>query len=202
MGLDAFVFCNCYETGKVKTPPPQPELVYVDAASGEVSIRCQEPGADPFLFDQWLLSACEHGPRMHCLCFHHLGNIAHIGFLRDLFRKAPDRFPTLLSKVVFDGTHSGDMLSLSEVEDVANEMSAVRALHCATASDEAILREFEVNMMELVQAAENCSQTDRVLSWQVLLQEKCRRRLTMAGLTPGAGSGDDSPHTSRCVTQD
>ena len=32
MGLNARVFCNCYETGKVETPPPQPDLVYVDVS--------------------------------------------------------------------------------------------------------------------------------------------------------------------------
>jgi len=74
-------------------------------------------------------------------------------FFRDLFLNAPDRFPTLLSKVVYDGTHMCDVLSLSDVENVADEMLAVHGLHCADASYEAILRDFEECMMELVQAA-------------------------------------------------
>ena len=29
MGLDAFVFCDCYEKGELLEPPPRPELVYI-----------------------------------------------------------------------------------------------------------------------------------------------------------------------------
>ena len=35
MGLNASVFCNCYETGRM-TRPPQPDFVYLDEM-GEVS---------------------------------------------------------------------------------------------------------------------------------------------------------------------
>jgi len=38
MGLGAIVYCDCYEKGRVRVPPPQPELVYVDA-TGRRSLR-------------------------------------------------------------------------------------------------------------------------------------------------------------------
>jgi hypothetical protein len=157
MGLDASVYCDCYEMGKVKTPPSQPDLVYVDPISGEVLLRREERDADQRGFFEWLSSACEHGPNRSCLVSHRLGNIALIGFLRGLFQETPDRFPTLLSKVVYDGTHSGDILPLSDVERVAGEMSAVHTLHCSDESHETLLRKFERQMLELVEAAKSVS---------------------------------------------
>jgi hypothetical protein len=62
MGLDACVYCNCYETRRVRRLPPQPELIYVDDKTGEVALRWDAPGADQHRFFEWLASACEHGP--------------------------------------------------------------------------------------------------------------------------------------------
>jgi hypothetical protein len=152
MSLDACVFCNCYEAGKVTTLPPQPQLVYIDPATGQVSLRWEESGADQRLFYDWLASACEHGP-LGQLISHRLGNIALIAFLRGLFEQTPERFPALLSKVVYNGVHGGDTLNLADVEALAAEMSPLHTLHCADASEEGFLRNFEMQMLELIQAA-------------------------------------------------
>jgi hypothetical protein len=152
MGLNASVYCDCYETGKVKTAPPQPELVYIDPESGGVDLRWDAPGADQNSFFTWLGSACEHGP-LGQLVSHRLGHIARIAFLRGLFAQTPECFPTLLSKVVYNGVHGGDVLNLSEVEDLAREVPAVQALHCAKDWEDEILREFETQVLELVEAA-------------------------------------------------
>jgi hypothetical protein len=61
MGLDATVYCDCWDTGKVRKPPPQPELVYVEA-SGQVSLKWDAPEADEQSFYNWLAEACDHGP--------------------------------------------------------------------------------------------------------------------------------------------
>lgn len=156
MALDARVFCSCYETGKAKTAPPQPELVYVDPESGEVSLRWDEEGADQHSFFEWLSSACEHGPH-GWLVSHRLGNIARVGILRERFLETPERFPTLISKVVYDGTHAGDFLTRSDVELVAAEMMAVHDLHGSDDLDESILREFESQMLDLVRGARSVS---------------------------------------------
>ena len=156
MGLDACDYCNCYELGKVKTPPPQPDLVYVDPISGEVSLRWEEEGVDEHGFFKWLSSACEHGPSGE-LVSHRLGNISRILFLRGLVQETPERFRTILSKVVYNGVHAGDMLLLSDIEQVADEMSAVHALRCSDDSNEAFLPEFERQMLELILAAKTVS---------------------------------------------
>jgi len=156
MALDACVYCNCYEAGKTKSPPPQPNLVYVDPDTGEVALRSEAEGADEPRFHEWLSSACEHRP-LGQLVSHRLGNIARIGFLRRRFQESPDQFPTLLSKVAYSGTHCGDILTLSDIEQVATEMPALHTLHGSGDSDEALLREFERQMLELIQAARRVS---------------------------------------------
>jgi len=154
MALDACVYCDCFETGKVKTPPPQPELVYVDPETGAVSLRWDAPGADQHLFNDWRASACEHG-QFGELVSHRLGNIALIGFLRALLQNTPERFPTLLSKVLYNGTHICDVINLPDVELLAGEMPAVHALHCGDAEEEVLLRNFEKQMTDLIQAAKS-----------------------------------------------
>ena len=42
MGLDAFVFCNCYEKGKLREPPPRPGLVFV-TENGSLDCKSDDP---------------------------------------------------------------------------------------------------------------------------------------------------------------
>jgi len=150
MGLDACVYCDCYEKGKVRTPP-QPELVYVDEC-GQVSLRWDVPGANVKAFDAWVTTACEHDYSTH-LIHHRLGNIALVGFLRLEMSRTPDEFPILLSKVVYNGTHGGDHLDLSTVELLQSEMEALKSLHCDDPEKERYLRTFEHQMTELIQTS-------------------------------------------------
>lgn len=60
MGLDAVVYCDCYEKGRTRRPLPQPELVYVDQ-NGQVSLESDAVGADQNAFFDWLKDACDHG---------------------------------------------------------------------------------------------------------------------------------------------
>ena len=151
MSLDA-VFCDCFKKGNVRTPPPQPALVYVEETTGQVLFRWDAPDADQHRFYDWLASACEHGP-MGELVSLRLGNIALIAFLRELFGKTPSQFPILLSKVVYNGVHGGDRLDLQDVERLATEMDSVHALHCLDPNEEELLRKFEAQMLDLIRAA-------------------------------------------------
>ena len=75
MGLDATVYCNCYEMGWV-TQFPQPDSIYIDE-SGEVFMKWNLPGADFHAFDQWREHACEHERGQ--LVSRRIGNIARVG---------------------------------------------------------------------------------------------------------------------------
>ena len=55
--------------------------------------------------------------------------------------------------MVYDGTHSGDFLTLQDVEDVAAELDAVHAVYCLDPVDEQLLRNFEAQMIDLIRAS-------------------------------------------------
>jgi hypothetical protein len=151
MGVDASVYCDCYEKGRVRKPPPQPELVYVDAF-GQRCLKWDDPRADQIGYNLWLTEACEHGP-MGELVSHRLGNAATIGFLRELLAETPERFPVLLAKVVYDGVHAGDSLSVDDVERLCPEIDRLRGIHSHDKSDEDRIRDFERQMSDLTEAA-------------------------------------------------
>lgn len=59
MGLDACVFCNCYETGRIKCPPPDGVEVIV---ANDGSLDCKYEDVDVAIaFDSWMRDrACDH----------------------------------------------------------------------------------------------------------------------------------------------
>jgi hypothetical protein len=151
MGLDARVYCDCYEKGTVRRPPPQPELVYVDS-SGQLCLKWDDPRADQHGFHKSLKDACEHGPWGELVSCR-LGNITLIAFLRGLLSGAPECFPVLLTKVVHNGVHCGDFLDMDDVERLLPEMDWLRAVHCGDRMREGFVRAFERQMSELIAAA-------------------------------------------------
>jgi len=85
MGLDATVYCNCFETGTLKELPPCPAVFVSD----DGSLDCRSEDLNTLkAFDQWLWHrACNHqgGTFLH----HRIGNIGQVGLLRgELQREA------------------------------------------------------------------------------------------------------------------
>lgn len=76
-----------------------------------------------------------------------------IAFLRFELSRHAQHFPVLLAKVVYDGVHGGDFLSLRDVEQVAVELGCLSNIHVPDERDESIIREFEGQMRELVNAS-------------------------------------------------
>jgi hypothetical protein len=103
-------------------------------------------------FDKWQhCDACEH---QDCyLVAHYIGNIALVAFLREELGRSPDRFPMILSRVVYNGIHCGDFIPAGELPQLVPEVEALESLHCADPQDEGFLRAFEKQMWELVTAA-------------------------------------------------
>lgn len=151
MGLDAVVYCDCYEKGRTRRPPPQPELVYVDQ-NGQVSLEWDAVRADQNAFFDWLKDACDHGP-MGELVSHRLGNLGTIGTIRSLLADSGQDFSIFLTKVVHNGAHAGDWLSSSDVEQLGAEIQRLSTVHADDELGESILRQFEQQMSELVAAA-------------------------------------------------
>lgn len=150
MGLDAVVYCNCYETGRHKTPPP-PGIEIEVCADG--SINCaNETVDDAIAFDAWTHKrACDHED---CTYLHHyIGNIALVAFLRETLQQKADQFPTILSAVIYNGIHAGDYLTLEQVEMVREELKQLPSVTFGSEEKQKYLNAFREQMTELVDCA-------------------------------------------------
>ena len=172
MGLDATVYCNCFETGKLKTPPRPEWKVYVQEDG------CRTTGADDLntkmAFDRWSdrTRACIHegGELIH----HRIGNLAAVLHLNaELWKHArrlqdENMFPIILDKVLYSSCHCGDFLDLATVRELHAELETladvhaglsdaehwfIRSLAGSTEEAEYALRTFEAEMTELVECA-------------------------------------------------
>jgi hypothetical protein len=150
MGLDAVVYCNCYETGRHRIPPPSGIEIEV---SPNGSIACVHETVDAAIaLDAWTYQqACDHED---CVFLHHyIGNVARVAFLRETLERQADKFPTILSKVIYSGSHAGDYLTLRQVQEVQGELQRFPSVACDNKEDQHYLDNFRDQMAELVQCA-------------------------------------------------
>lgn len=150
MGLNAFVFCDCYETGRLLNPPPPGCLLKVD---NNGSLECTSDDLEVLLaFDQWRQArACEHEDGV--LFGHYLGNAGHIAALREKLSQTPIKYPMILHKILYSGIHGGDYISYPELFLLRPDVEALVVAHCDEPIMEAHIREFESQMVELLEAA-------------------------------------------------
>jgi hypothetical protein len=152
MGLDATVYCDCYEKGRLREPPPGGEglRVYTDGSLG----REHDDGEleSDLAFDQWYyFRACEHSDGV--LVGHHLGNIALIDLLRGELQREVERFPILCSRVIYSGTHAGDYLQVELIPDLQQELELLREFQCSSREADQYMKDFREKMFELASAA-------------------------------------------------
>lgn len=150
MGLDATVYCNCFENGRLEEPPPNSSSVYV-APDG--SLYCKSEDLEALLvFDTWLReSACEHKDGV--LRHHYIGNIALVGLLREELKRESEKFPIILEKILYSGTHAGDYLSLADVSDLQVELNALAEFAASNEKKQVYVEGFRLQMQELIGAA-------------------------------------------------
>jgi hypothetical protein len=124
MSLDARVYCDCLEMGRIVLPK-------------NVVIRVESDGYPTVLQDEeeiweghpeWHLFECPH--ERHLLCQHHLGNIALVGFLRAELMPFKSEYPLLCEKVIYNGIHGGDWLGRSTFPQLAVELEKLRNFNC------------------------------------------------------------------------
>jgi hypothetical protein len=149
MGLDATVYCNCFERGRLKEPPPCPKV----SIAPDGSLDCLSEDLDTVLaFDQWLLyRACEHPNGI--LLSQSIGNLAQVGFLRNELGKEGEMFSVLLAKVLYSGAHTGDYLSLENVRAARSELERLDKFVCSDEGHQADVDSFRRQMIELAEAA-------------------------------------------------
>ena len=130
MGLDAYIFCDCVERKHLKVPHPYPRQLYV-RRNGAPEIRTKDP--DKFeKHDAWMqLPPCRHDQMM--MGGSHLGSAGYISWIRDVLAQALrgshlPKFPILLGKVLYSGTHTGDYITIRQVERLATELQQLKKL--------------------------------------------------------------------------
>ena len=126
MGLDAYVYCDCLEQGRLERPLPkdvsvrmQPDGYPVVVKSGR-EIWDDDPEADAF--------ACEHTHRARL--HHRLGNISLIALLRSELAREGARFPILLRRVIYNGIHASDHLPVNMIPDLRGEIERLKSFRC------------------------------------------------------------------------
>ena len=86
-----------------------------------------DPSEDEWeALDRWVQESCEHEGY---LVFEFLGNITRVQnvreFLRGLQGNPGPKFPILLKKVVYDGTHTGDWIPVKQSPALLREVNLV-----------------------------------------------------------------------------
>lgn len=152
MGLDATIYCDCFEKGRLRCAPPNGGKLRVDS-DGSLC-RSEDSGRieDDLAFDRWLRdSACAHpnGVLLH----HRLGNTALVALLRSELGRDSSRFPMLLDKVIFDGTHCGDFIPASALPALREEVGRLLSFRSSDDEGSEFAGQFAVQMRELVETA-------------------------------------------------
>ena len=152
MGLDAFVFCDCYEKGRLRAPPPAGVTLRVEP---DGSLGRQKDGATleaDLAWDQWHeREACAHPGGI--LLHHRLGNISLIGLIRAELQPEPEQFPVLLRKIVYSGSHAGDHLPVEEIPALQRELETLRGFRCSSRRADRFMVAFRDQMSQLVTTA-------------------------------------------------
>ena len=138
-----------FRDGKAKPHPFADRLIFDER--GEPSLSGDVSEKDWERHDRWLGESCEHNG---FVVGESLGNITLANHLRDFLRglqgdPAP-RFPLLLKKVVYDGTHTGDWIGSKEAVRLLQEVDTV--LHSSDILSEAE-KGFFTSMKRLCEAS-------------------------------------------------
>ena len=104
-------------------------------------------------FDKWSRrGACSHPSGI--LVHHYIGNLALVDLLRSELEREALRFPILLNKVLYSGSHSGDYLTLDDIAALPVELDKLALVVCSTQPNQEYIECFRRQMIELVEAAE------------------------------------------------
>jgi len=150
MRLQAYVFCGCYEHGRVKRPPPNPEIV------------CLHPNGDNYCFrptpaqyqayETWRLNACHH--KYGTVTGGELGH----RLPREVLHRAmlPHRrtFPVLVRKVLGCKPQTRfSHLTLKQVAKLQVELTRFKNFHLPDRKCDNELQYYCGQMKQLVRAA-------------------------------------------------
>jgi hypothetical protein len=150
MGLDAFVYCDCFERDNLRCSPPSGAKIIV-AEDG--NILCESPDDEVWAaFNVWKSTkACLHSQMI--VAHRMLGGNGLIEQLRAEILKDRARFPLLLRKVLYNGTHTCDWIPLEHLEQLGAEVKLLSEHRLKGAAGDA-LHLFQIQLAELIIAAQ------------------------------------------------
>jgi hypothetical protein len=152
MGLDAFVFCDCHEKGRLRTPPPAGVSLKLEADGSLGRVSDDGTIESDLSWDDWReRRACEHAGGI--LLHHRLGNISLIGLLRSELQREPSRFPILLTQVVYNGSHGGDYIAVETIPALQRELELLGEFRSSTREAAGFMAQFHAQMSELAATA-------------------------------------------------
>jgi hypothetical protein len=125
MSLDACVYCDCLEMGRIVLP--KHVVIRVESDGYPTVIQHEEEISEDHR--DWQLYMCQH--ERHRLCHHFLGNMALIGLLRAELTPFKDEYPLLCEKVIYNGIHAGDWLGRTTFSQLPLELEKLRTFQCA-----------------------------------------------------------------------
>ena len=156
MGLDACVYCDCVEKGRLRTPPPHANLLYIEE-DGSPEVRSDDLELC-IEFDEWRdNSPCPHDQL--CIAAHRLGNMSGIGWIRSVIAQIsaePETaFPVLWTQVIYSGIHAGDFLTPEQAVRLGAELEQIERTDYTKYAAEQLdyFKEFLQMLAELVKAS-------------------------------------------------
>ena len=146
MGLDAYVYCDCFEQNRLHSAPNQQWQVSV--ADDGSRITESDELEDQLAFDQWNTSACDHedGIRMS----ERIGNISLVATLRTLLEAEAHPLPVLLENVLYRGSHCGDWLTIQQVKALEQELNIASLIRCPDPVEDPYLQNFIQTLQRLL----------------------------------------------------
>src|ERR1700730_10874101 len=134
MGLDAVVYKNKLHL------PSDPEIQGVRANPATGELLCSEDMVKKYSLDFFQANSKR------------LGNVSNISALREEIEVAAGTIPNFLrSRVLYSATHSGDVIAVSELDQLESELQMIRLKRGEQSSS--FLRCFLKDLTELIASA-------------------------------------------------
>ena len=150
MRLQAYVFCGCYERGRVKCPPPDPEIVDV-STNGDVGCHRPTPGQYQ-AFLKWRYRACHH--RDGLITGGRLGHRLPVEVMHKVMLPHRRTFPLFVRKVLGCKPQTRfSPLTLKQVAKLQVELARMKEFHLSDRKRDNELRHYRGQMKQLVLAA-------------------------------------------------
>jgi hypothetical protein len=149
MKLQAYVFCDCYKNGRIKRPPPDPEIVDV-LTNGDVA--CHHPTPAQYqVFLKWRYRACHH---RDCLITGGLlGQRLPVKVMHRAMLPHRRTFPLFVRKVLGCKPQTRySHLTLKQVEQLQIELAHMKKFHLRDPKCDNEVQYYRSQMKQLVRA--------------------------------------------------